>query len=248
MQLTGQTNGLMLYGMKNRFSSRPLTALAIMAMCGQIAPVLVAQDATPASTNAGVAVAAPVSEARPVQLSSGAAEILKLRRAKLSDEVITAFVKNSGRTYTLSTSEILYLHEQGVPDPVVTAMLDQRQNVVATAAQTAPSTIQSGSAHVEAAPVYVQPSPVYVYSSPGYSYYDYGYYDSWPYYGGYWGYPAWSFSFGYWGGHSGGFHGGGYHGGGYPGGGHSGGGPSGGGHSGGGSPGGGHGGGGGGHR
>jgi len=237
--------------MKSLIPSKPVTALAIMALCSQIAPVL-AQDATSPPANPGAAATASPSETRPVQLSSGVAEILKLERARLSDEVITAFIRNSGKIYSLSASEILYLREQGVSAPVVTAMLDQRQNAAATAAQaapqpvpTAPTSTQPASTYVAATPVYVAPSPVYVYSSPSYGYYDYGYYNYWPYYGGYWGYPGWSFSLGFGGGYYGGYRGGGYHGG-YPRGGHGGGGHPGG-HFGGGSPGGGHSGGGG-HR
>ena len=241
--------------MKSLIPSQPMMALAVVALCCQIAPVLMAQDSAPAPAKLGTAVTASTSETRPVQLSSGVADILKLVRAKVSDTITLSFIRNSGRTYHLSAAEILYLREQGVSDPVLTAMLDQQRNVAATAAQAVP---QPASAYVAASPAYVQPSPAYVYSSPSYDYYDYGYYDSWPYYyGGYWGYPEWSFSLGYGGGyHGGGYHGGG-HDGGYPGGSHGGGGRPGGqpgggsiggGHSGGGNPGGGHSGGGGGHR
>ena len=236
--------------MKSLIPSQPVMALAVVALCCQIAPVLMAQDSAPAPAKLGTAVTASTSETRPVQLSSGVADILKLVRAKVSDTITLSFIRNSGRTYHLSTPEILYLREQGVSDPVLTAMLDQQRNVAATAAQAVP---QPASAYVAASPAYVQPSPVYVEPVPSYNYYDYGYYNSWPYYGGYYlDYPSWSFSLGYGGGHYGGYHGGGHHGDGHPGGGHGGGGHPGGypgggsiggGHSGGGNPGGGHGGG-----
>jgi hypothetical protein len=180
--------------MKSLFPSKPVMALAVVTLCSQIAPVLMAQDAA----------TAPASENRPVQLSSGAADILKLVRSKVSDTITLSYIRNSGRTYPLSTSEILYLHEQGVPDQVVGAMLDQRSNLAATAAP------QPASAYVAAPQAYVQPAPVYVYPSPSYVY-DYGYYNYWPYYGRYWGYPGVSLNFGYWGGHYGGHYGGGHH-------------------------------------
>jgi len=196
--------------MKNRMPFRPMMALVVMSCC-QIAPVLRAQDFAPAPASPGVAATVSASEAGPVQLSAGVSEVLKLARARVSDEIITAFVRNSGRVYSLGTSEILYLREQGVSDPVLTAMLNQRQNVAATAAQAAPQPVapapaqtQPAPTYVESAPVYANPSPVYAYSTPSYSYYDSGYYGAWPYYGGYggyWGYPGWSFGIGFGGGY-----------------------------------------------
>jgi hypothetical protein len=206
-------------------------ALAVIVLCSQIAPVLLAQDSTPAPASVEAAAPASVSETRPVQLSSDVAEVLKLGRAHVGDEIIIAFIKNSGRTYHLSVSEILYLREQGVSDQAVIAMLSTGQNVAATSAQAepqpvaqpaptaptsdwansnpqpAPAATQYAPAYDAAAPVYAQPSPVYAYPAPSY-----GYYDSWPYY---WGYPALSFGFGFGGGYYGGYYGGGYHGGGY---------------------------------
>ena len=221
--------------MKSRIPSKSMMTVAVMVLCSQVAPVLLAQNSNSTPASAEAAAPAPVSETRPVQLSSGVPDILKLGRAHLSDEAISAFISNSGRTYHLSVSEILYLREQGVSDQVVTAMLNSRQNTAATVAQVAPQPAPTGPtadwvnsspqpapaptqyapqpapSYVAAAPVYAQPSQVYVYPAPSY-----GFYDSWPYY---WGYPSISFGFGFGGGHYGGFHGGGYHGGGYHGGG-----------------------------
>ena len=99
--------------MKSRMSFRPMTALVVM-LCCQIAPVLLAQDSAPAPA---------ASETRPVQLSPGVPDILKLVSAHVSDGAITAFISNSGRTYHLSVSEILYLREQGMSEQVLTSML-----------------------------------------------------------------------------------------------------------------------------
>ena len=217
--------------MKNRISCKRVMALVVMVLCSQTAPVLLAQYSSPAPASAEAAAPAPASETHPVQLSSGVPEILKLGRAHVGDDIIIAFIRNSGTTYHLSVPEILYLREQGVSDQVLTAMLSAGQNVTAAAAQAAPqpapqpaptgptavwansspqpapAATQFAPAYVEAAaPVYAQPSPVYVYPAPSYEYYD-----SWPYY---WGYPSLSFGFGFWRGYYGGFHGGGFHGGG----------------------------------
>src|ERR1019366_3930442 len=124
--------------MKSRMSFRLMTALVVMGLCSQIAPVLLAQDCTPAPASAEAAAPASASEIRPVQLSPGVPDILKLVSAQVSDGTITAFINNSGRTYHLSVSEILYLREQGMSEQVLTSMLSAGQNAAAAAAQAAP--------------------------------------------------------------------------------------------------------------
>jgi hypothetical protein len=61
--------------MKSRIFCRPVIALAVMALCSQIAPVLLAQDSTPAPATAEAAAPASASETRPVQLSPGVPDI-----------------------------------------------------------------------------------------------------------------------------------------------------------------------------
>src|ERR1035441_9610853 len=124
--------------MKSPIFCRPRAALAVIMLCSQTAPVLLAQNSSPAPASAEAAAPASASETHPVQLSSGVQDILKLGRAHVSDEAITAFINNSGRTYHLNVSEILYLREQGMSDQVLTAMLSAGQNVATVAAQTAP--------------------------------------------------------------------------------------------------------------
>jgi hypothetical protein len=225
--------------MKSRMPFSPTAALLVM-FCSQAAPVLVAQSSSPAPASAGAAAPAPTSVTRTIQLSPGVPEILKLRRGLVGDDVIIAFVVNSGQAYHLSASEVLYLREQGVSDPVLSAMLSTGQNGAATAAQAAPqpaaqrapagltsdwanstpqpapATPQYAPAYDATAPVYAPPSTVYAYPAPSYGYCDY----SWPWY---WGYPGLSLGFGFGGGYYyGGYHGGGYRGGGYHGGGYGG--------------------------
>jgi hypothetical protein len=112
--------------MKNRTYAKPVVALALMVSCGQIAPVLLAQNPAAASQPA------------PVQLSADVWDVLRLAHGNVSDGIITTYVKNSNKVYSLGTSEILYLREQGVSDQVLTAMLNQQQNAEATAAQAEP--------------------------------------------------------------------------------------------------------------
>jgi hypothetical protein len=224
--------------MNSVMPSKLIATVAVMVLCSQVAPVLRAQDSNSAPASAEAAAPASASETRPLQLSPGVPDILKLGRAHVGDEAILAFISNSGRTYHLSVSEILYLREQGVSDQVVTAMLNSRQNSAATVAQAAPkpalqpaptgptadwvnSSPQPAPQPAPAAPQpaaqfapsYVEAAPVYAQPTPVYVYPapSYGYYDGWPYY---WGYPSVSFGFGFGRGYYGGYHGGGYHGGG----------------------------------
>ena len=198
---------------------------------------LVLFDGLTARVAAQAPVAAAVAQQAGPRLSFGVAEVSKLAHAKLSDEAIISFIQNSRRSYEMSAADIVYLHEDGVSDKVITAMLDKDRKVMETAnAAAAPSPVlapqpapasspapsvvaqaptvvtQPQTTYVQAAPTYVQPAPVYVYSAPAPVVYEpYPYYR--PYYG-YYGYPALSLSFGFGRGyHGGGFRGGGFHGG-----------------------------------
>src|ERR1035437_4398523 len=186
--------------MNSVMPSKLMMTVAVVVLCSQAAPVLRAQNSNSTPASAEAAAPASTTETRPVQLSLGVADILKLGRAKVGDEAILAFISNSGRTYHMSVSEILYLREQGVSDQVATAMLNSRENAAATVAQAAPQPAPPGPTadwvnsspqpvpqpapaapqpaaqfaptYMQAAPVYAQPSPVYVYPAPSYEYYD----------------------------------------------------------------------------
>jgi hypothetical protein len=126
-----------------------------------------------------------------------------------------AFIENSRTGFSLTADEIVQLHNEGVTDKMIQAMLARKkvappQPNIAVAPepvqQPAPQqqTIVQQPAQVVTQPsvTYVQSEPVYV-GSPTYVYrYPY-YYDSYPYYwGSYW-YPRVSFNFGF--GHYGGY-------------------------------------------
>lgn len=212
--------------MKSIFCPKRLAAVAGLSCAGVLA--LNAADQPPPTYTAPAPAPVPVANKAPASeagaapiLLPGAAEVLKLSRAKIEDDTIVAFVKSSKTAYNLGANEIVYLREQGVSERVITAMLEQHPHVAATwAASTTtpaasstpgtpntPSTAPAATTVVQTAPVYVSPPPAYAYPGPAY-----GYYDPYPYYlGGYWGFPlpGISLSFGF--GH--GFHGGGFHGG-----------------------------------
>jgi hypothetical protein len=152
-------------------------------------------------------------------LAYGVPQILQLAQAKVGDDTIIAYIRNSGNNYGLDANQIIYLRQQGISDNVITAMLSQPKIAPAqpaTQPQTS-SAAQPSATYAPPATAYVQtaPSPtVYVIPDTQTYYYD-AYYAQPYYYPCYaWPYPAVSFSFGVGGGFRGGFHGG-FHGGGF---------------------------------
>jgi hypothetical protein len=135
------------------------------------------------------------------QLSYGASQILRLMQAKVGDDTIIAYVKNSQDSYALTADQIIYLRRQGVSDAVINVMLNRPKSSVAAAPatsapqQTSASTVTTPSGSTATvAPVvtYVQPAPTAYYYQP--------------YYPAYAWYPPVALSFGF--GWGGGWHGG----------------------------------------
>jgi hypothetical protein len=180
--------------------------------------------------NAGVEVGVSGNEA--VRLPYGVADVVKLARAQVSEDVILSFVQNSGTAYQLKAADIIYLKDH-VSNRILSAMLEQRPQVANSAPVAAsPSRRQTFDnsyqnyppqqppAYVESAPssVYVVPSSPFYYSdyyqpyyypsySYGYSSYRLGYpYCGYGRYGSYgFGSPSLSFNFGFGGRGFGGF-------------------------------------------
>jgi len=71
--------------------------------------------------------AQPAAPAAPY-LSPNLQEVVKLTQAHMSDDVIVAYIRNSGASYTLSADEILYLNQQGVSQPVISELLHTKAN------------------------------------------------------------------------------------------------------------------------
>jgi uncharacterized membrane protein YgcG len=152
---------------------------------------------------------------------------LQLAQAKVGDDTIVAYIRNSGTSYGLSADQIIYLQKQGLSNAVITAMLNQPRPAALASTPPAPAPNPEPAAASAPAPApdnsspaaatatstatvaptvtYVETPPATTYYQPYYYAYGYPYY--YPAYGFY---PGVSVSFG-WGG---GWHGGGWHGGG----------------------------------
>jgi hypothetical protein len=189
--------------MKTNFFQKTLATIAVAGILLS-ARVTVAQDSS-ATDNSPVP-----------QLAYGVPQILQLAQAKVGDDTIIAYIKNSGNSYGLNADQIIYLRQQGLSSAVVTAMLSQpKPGVLAAASATAVPQTTVTSAQSPVTYVQTVPATTYYYSEPAaYTYYSYqpAFY---PYYYGW--YPGVSFSIG-WGGRWGGWHGGGFRGGGFHGG------------------------------
>jgi hypothetical protein len=168
-------------------------------------------------------------------LSGAQVQILQLSQAKISDSTIITYIQNSSTIYGLNASQIVYLKQNGVSEPVINAMLNQstamaQQQQQQQAQMPPPGSDQSAAAYqgAVAQPSSPAPSTTYVpdsqtadynsWASPYYYYPYYGY--NYPYYGygGYWPYWGWGWGGyrgygyrGYYGGYHG-YYGGGFHG------------------------------------
>jgi len=183
--------------------------LAVMVGAG------LALSASTALTQNATTVAQPAATSATVpQLSYGVAEIVKLVQAKVSDDTIIAYIKNTGNSYGLNAAQIIYLRQQGVSEAVITTILNQPKSATATATIPLPTTpapqpVASTADTGQAPTATVAPTVTYVQTVPDTTYYYYQPY----YYPAYVWYPPVTFSFGWgWGGwHGGGWHGGGFH-------------------------------------
>jgi hypothetical protein len=117
---------------KNRFSNM-LMAMAAATLTGSVS-MLKAEDSSTSITAQPAAVTAPAPK-----LSDNVAQVLQLAQAKLGDDTIIAYIKNSKTSYSLDTGQIVYLRQQGVSDAVLTTMLCQPKPTVTYIAPTMPA-------------------------------------------------------------------------------------------------------------
>jgi hypothetical protein len=198
--------------MKTRNFQKILTILAVAGLAWSASTAL-AQNVRllPATAATSTVPPAAVNASVP-QLCYGAAQIVQLVQAKVSDDTIIAYIKNSGNSYGLDANQIIYLRQQGVSEAVITMMLNQPKPAVATATPSmpAPQPADSTVSTAQVSTATVAPTVTYVQTVPAtpYDYYQPYYY---PAYG--W-YPPVALSFGWgWGGGwrgGGGWHGGGH--------------------------------------
>ncbi len=128
-------------------------------------------------------------------VSSRTAEILRMHGAGVDLRVIEAYVENSPAPFNPTAAEIISLHEKGIPDSLITAMIQRGAKLrqpgsepAAPATAAAPSQVPAPPpAQTMAAAPYAD-YPVYPDIYPNVSYAAYGGYDYWyptPFYFGF---------------------------------------------------------------
>jgi hypothetical protein len=204
--------------MKPRLLRTSLSTAVALFLISNAAPFLAADNPpTSTSNSTGLKIPAP-PPAKGGWMSHEAADVLKLVRANVTEDVVMAYIQTARAGFNLSADEIVQLHNEGVSDKMIQAMLERKKQ----APQPAISVVQQapapeaqqqqqplpGATQVPQQPIVVQPGtpapqvtyvqnpPVYV-GAPTYVYREpiYTYYDSYPYYWGGW-YPSVSFNFG----------------------------------------------------
>lgn len=81
-------------------------------------------------------------------------EVVKLAQAGVGDSILMAYVTNSPTAFQLSSDDVVYLNDLGVPQTVINAMLQRDQSLNATVAQAPAQTAdQSGYVNVTPAPL-----------------------------------------------------------------------------------------------
>src|ERR1017187_23171 len=145
--------------MKTRDLQSSLLAIAAVTALAFTAGNVTAQDSTAATTPQPAAASQPAP-----QLSYGVPQVLQLVQAKVSDGIIVSYVQNSGTIYSLNAGEIVYLKQQGVSDPVLSAMLNQRSRLTgstepATTPASSPAATQTYATAAPTTTTYVQSVP-----------------------------------------------------------------------------------------
>lgn len=72
---------------------------------------------------AGVFCRAQTPATNAPSLSPDLQEVVTLSREQMADEVITNYIRSTGKSYQLSADQIIYLKNQGVSSPVLSALL-----------------------------------------------------------------------------------------------------------------------------
>ena len=101
--------------MRNYWVTGLLSAAAVVALPSLLNAAEEGQTETPISAQATVS----------TRLAYGVQDVLSLRAAQVSEDVIATYIQTSGTTYSLRPSDIVHLHNQGVSDRVINLMLSQ---------------------------------------------------------------------------------------------------------------------------
>jgi hypothetical protein len=104
------------------------TTIAVLGLTGVRSPfnsAAHAQPAPPPSDNATASSALPPN----IYPTSPLAQVVRLTQAGVDEGIIMTYVTNSGSTFNLDSDKIIYLRDIGLPNGVVTAMMQRDQQL-----------------------------------------------------------------------------------------------------------------------
>ena len=104
------------------------TAIAVLCLMGVRSPFnspAQAQPAPPPPDNATASSALPPD----IYPTSPLAQVIRLTQAGVDESIIMTYVTNSGSTFNLDSDKIIYLKDIGLPNEVVTAMMQRDQQL-----------------------------------------------------------------------------------------------------------------------
>ena len=133
--------------MKNRNLTNRNSAIGAALLCAAIGWLC---------WSAAIYCPAQTPPANPSGLSPDLQEVVKLSQQQMSDDVIINYIKNTGKSYTLTADDMIYLKQQGVSQAVISALLQTA----------APSGANPASPSVPAPPANANPPPGAGASSP----------------------------------------------------------------------------------
>jgi hypothetical protein len=164
--------------MKTRYFRKSTLGIALAALwlvndCSVQLSSVQAQPAPPATTAPDASAVPPPSVAPPPTIlpASPLAEVIKLVQAGVDQSVIMSYVSNSTSTFNLDSDKIIYLSDLGVPNEVVTAMMDrdqvlqQQMAAASTPAPSVPETTTTEPTEPPPPPELTEVSVNYFYSS-----------------------------------------------------------------------------------
>jgi hypothetical protein len=115
--------------MKTNFSQRYIAGVTIVVLCsiGIHSPLNAPAQAetTPPPDNTATAGALPSN----IHPTSPLAQVVRLTQAGVDTNVIMTYVVNSGSTFNLDSDKIIYLKDVGLPNEIVTAMMQRDQQL-----------------------------------------------------------------------------------------------------------------------
>jgi hypothetical protein len=146
----------------------------------QVSNQTIAPAPAAAETSGPVANVEPASDAvRPNSLSYGANEVIKMYKSGVKTDTLLTYIETSNLSYLLSSREIVYLSQSGVPSEIVNAMIRRDHQVELAKANARQQTeIASGMPEPATTPVtssqpsttvVVQPAPKVKYVTPVYA-------------------------------------------------------------------------------